>query len=595
VEINQGNPLKRLFNYMIDYKGKIYRASSFSILNKLFDLAPPVLIGAAVDIVTRPAEQNVFAKLSTDPVTQLYYLAFFTLIIWMLESLFEYLFKIEWRNLAQTTEHKLRMDVYSHIQSLDNEFFEEEQSGKLMAIINDDVNQLERFLDVGANTILQILTSVILISMMFFALSIQVGLISMIPIPIIIYFSVWFQRKLEPKYRNVREQVGILNARLANNLGGISTIKSYAMEEFEINRIEESSEDYREANRKAILLSSAFTPLIRMVIVAGFIGMLIVGGLQVFEGNLIPAAYAVIVFLIQRLLWPLTTLGETFDLYQRSMASTNRALNLLDVKSKINSGDMRLLKEDIKGAIKFDNVDFAYKMRSKILNKFSVDIPQGQTIAFVGATGAGKSTIVKLMLRLYDPLSGKITLDGIDLRDLNLQDLRNSIGLVSQDTFILDGTVRDNIIYGKLNASRIEIKAAADVAEASEFIETLPDGFDTLVGERGQKLSGGQRQRISIARAVIKDPPILIFDEATSSVDNETEAAIQRSLEKLIVGRTTIIIAHRLSTIRKANKIFVLHLGEIIEEGTHEELIKLDGQYANLWRVQTGEAILAKI
>jgi ATP-binding cassette, subfamily B, bacterial len=595
VEINQGNPLKRLFNYMIDYKGKIYRASSFSILNKLFDLAPPVLIGAAVDIVTRPAEQNVFAKLSTDPVTQLYYLAFFTLIIWMFESLFEYLFKIEWRNLAQTTEHKLRMDVYSHIQSLDNEFFEEEQSGKLMAIINDDVNQLERFLDVGANTILQILTSVILISMMFFALSIQVGLISMIPIPIIIYFSVWFQRKLEPKYRNVREQVGILNARLANNLGGISTIKSYAMEEFEINRIEESSEDYREANRKAILLSSAFTPLIRMVIVAGFIGMLIVGGLQVFEGNLIPAAYAVIVFLIQRLLWPLTTLGETFDLYQRSMASTNRALNLLDVKSKINSGDMRLLKEDIKGAIKFDNVDFAYKMRSKILNKFSVDIPQGQTIAFVGATGAGKSTIVKLMLRLYDPLSGKITLDGIDLRDLNLQDLRNSIGLVSQDTFILDGTVRDNIIYGKLNASRIEIKAAADVAEASEFIETLPDGFDTLVGERGQKLSGGQRQRISIARAVIKDPPILIFDEATSSVDNETEAAIQRSLEKLIVGRTTIIIAHRLSTIRKANKIFVLHLGEIIEEGTHEELIKLDGQYTNLWRVQTGEAILAKI
>lgn len=588
------HPLRRLFSYSVDYRRDIYLASTYSILNKLFDLAPPVLIGAAVDLVTRPAAENVFSVFTTDPYSQLYILAGLTLFIWMMESLFEFMFKVKWRYLAQAIEHKLRMDAYNHIQSLDNEFFEDEQSGRLMAVLNDDVNQLERFLDVGANDIIQVTTTVIAISFMFFAFSTTIGSIALIPIPIILYFSVWFQRKLEPRYKDVRERVGVLNGRLANNLGGISTIKSYAAENFESNRIEEASDDYQKANQQAITLSSAFSPLIRMVIVAGFIGMLIAGGILVFNDELLPAEYAVIVFLIQRLLWPLTRLGETFDQYQRAMASTNRALDLLNTESKIVSGPQELAIDSVRGTINFETIDFSYRTRANILQNFNVSIESGQTIAFVGATGAGKSTIVKLLLRFYDPQKGRITIDGTDIRELNLQDLRKAIGLVSQDTFILDGSVRENIVYGNQEASMGEIVAAAEIAEVHEFVRGLPEGYDTLVGERGQKLSGGQRQRLSIARAVLKNPPILIFDEATSSVDNETEAAIQRSLEKMIVGRTTIIIAHRLSTIRNADKIFVLQRGEIIEEGTHEELVDQNGQYATLWRVQTGERILVE-
>ncbi len=569
-------------------------ASTFSILNKLFDLAPPVLIGAAVDIVVR-REESVFGKFGIkDLTTQLVILALITFVIWFSESLFEYLFKLKWRNLAQNVEHKLRMDVYRHIQNLEMEFFEDEQSGRLMAILNDDVNQLERFLDIGANDLLQVGTTIIVILMAFLALSPVVGLIAIVPMPFIIIGSIKFQRLLEPRYADVREKVGVLNGRLANNLTGISTIKSYTAEEYEASRIEESSKEYMQANHSAILLSSAFSPLIRMVIVAGFIGMLIVGGSLTLNGSLEIAAYSVIVFLIQRLLWPLTRLGETFDQYQRAMASTTRALNLLDKSPKIVSGTKRISPESVEGRIDFENVSFSYKSRPDVLTKFSVSINSGDTVAFVGATGAGKSTIVKLLLRFYDPQEGSVKLDGIDLKELNLTDLRRSIALVSQDTFILDGTVKDNILYGNHDASDEEIVNAAKIAEVHDFITTLPQKYDTLVGERGQKLSGGQRQRLSIARAILKNPPIMVFDEATSSVDNETEAAIQRSLERVTQDHTTIIIAHRLSTIRNADQIFVLDKGKIVERGKHEELLANDGIYSTLWRVQTGERLISE-
>ena len=585
------SPLSRLIQYTRPFRRKIWLATTYSILNKLFDLAPPVLIGAAVDIVVR-RESSIFGAIGIDNLrTQLYALSIITFIIWALESLFEYLYKIYWRNLAQSVQHRLRLDAYNHIQDLELEYFEDRHTGGLMAVLNDDVNQLERFLDIGANDVIQVITTVIAISAAFFLLSPQVGAFAMVPIPIILVFSVKFQKKLEPRYAVMREKVGILNGLLSNNLSGIAAIKSYTNEEYESSRITDSSIGYQEANRHAIALSSAFSPLIRIVIVVSFISMLIVGGIQTLEGNLEVAAYSVIVFLIQRLLWPLTRLGETFDQYQRAMASTTRALDLLDTPKKIISGEKRLKTNNIEGKINLDNVYFGYKGRPLILNGFSVQINAGQTIAFVGTTGAGKSTLIKLLLRFYDTQKGAILLDGIDIKELNLQDLRAGIGLVSQDTFLIDGTVRENIAYGKPETALNEIIEAAKIAEVHEFVNSLPDGYDTLVGERGQKLSGGQRQRVSIARAVLKDPPILIFDEATSSVDNETEAAIQRSLEKITEGRTTIIIAHRLSTIRNVDQIYVLENGKIIEQGFHEELIALEGgQYAALWKVQTGEA-----
>lgn len=587
------SPLKRLFEYSKLYSMKIYTATLFSVLNKLFDLAPPILIGAAVDIVVR-RENSIFSNFGiSNLIDQLIFLAILTLIIWLSESLFEYLYKIQWRNLAQIIEHKLRMDAYDHIQRLDMEWFEDQKSGGLMSILNDDVNQLERFLDNSANALIQVTVTVIFITLSFFGANLIIGGISLIPIPIIIYFSFKFQKSLEPRYKEVRNTVGLLNSHLSNNLSGITTIKSYTNEKFESERVSKSSMDYQLANSDAIKFSSAFSPLIRIIIVTGFIGMLIVGGIFTINGEMEIAVYSVVIFLIQRLLWPLTSLGETFDQYQRAMASTTRILNLLDTQPLILDGEVNL-EEEVKGEIIFDDVNFDYPSRNNILRKLSFKIEGGKTIAFVGSTGAGKSTIIKLLLRLYDPQSGTISLDGHNIKDLKLNELRSSIGIVPQETFILDGTIRENILYGNHKATEIDILEASKIAELDQFILSLDDKYETLVGERGQKLSGGQKQRLSIARAVLKNPPVLILDEATSSVDNETEAAIQRSLEKIIKGRSTILIAHRLSTIVNADKIYVLESGKINGEGTHSELLVNNETYAKLWNVQTGQKMELK-
>lgn len=583
----QQHPLVRLWLYARPHRRQMIIATLFSILNKVFDLAPPLLIGMAVDIVVKREDSWIAALGFEDVSTQLWILAGLTVIIWALESLFDYLLSVVWRNLAQTIQHDIRVDAYSHIQELELAYFEDQSTGGLMSILNDDVNQLERFLNVGANDIIQVITTVLVIGGMFFYFAPSVAWIGMLPMPIIVWGSLRFQKRLAPRYAAVREQAGLLNGFLANNLSGVATIKSFTAEEYEVERIRHESDRYRQNNRRAIRLSSAFIPMIRMVIVMGFIALMVGGGELVMQGRLEVGAYSVMVYFIQRLLWPLTRLGETFDLYQRAMASIHRVLNLLHTQPEIVDGEKSL--EQVDGEIVFENVTFAYKERDSVLQGLSLRMPAGETSAIVGATGAGKSTIVKLLLRFYEVQQGRILLDGHDLRDLKLKDLRSKIGFVSQDVFLFHGTVKENIIYGTFDASMEQIIAAAKIAEAHDFIMSLPQGYDTIIGERGQKLSGGQRQRISIARAVLKNPPILILDEATSSVDNETEAAIQRSMEKIAVGRTMIVIAHRLSTIRNADHIFVLENGVLREHGKHEDLLQSDGIYHMLWKVQTGE------
>ncbi|PRP92961.1 putative multidrug export ATP-binding/permease protein [Enhygromyxa salina] len=589
-------PLARLLRYARPHRRAIRAATLYSVLNKVFDLAPPVLIGAAVDIVVS-REDSFIALLGYAEVgAQLWILAGLTLAAWAIESLFQYAYALKWRRLAQTIEHELRMDLYRHVQGLELAYFEDRSTGGLMAVLNDDVNQLERFLDDGANTAIQLVTTIVVVGGLFLAVVPSVAWMTMLPMPVVIAGSVWIQRRLEPRYAEVRERVGQLNGHLVNNLGGIATIKSFTAEDYEVGQIELRSRAYEAANRSAIRLSSAFVPGIRMVIVIGFAAILVYGGKLALAGELNLGVYSVLVFMTQRLLWPLTGLGTLLDQYQRAMASTTRALDLLDTEAKIVSGEVALAVEDVRGEVSFEDVEFHYGRTSEdaapvpILRGLSVRIEAGQTVAFVGATGAGKSTLIKLLLRFYDVVAGRVCLDGVDVRELELPSLRRAVGLVSQDVFLFHGTVRDNIAYGSFDASLDEIVEAAKAAEAHEFIMALPEGYDTVVGERGQKLSGGQRQRVSIARAVLGDPPVLILDEATSSVDNETEAAIQRSLERITKGRTTIVIAHRLSTVRSADRTFVLERGRIVEQGTHVELVATGGLYAALWRVQTGEA-----
>jgi ATP-binding cassette subfamily B protein len=550
-----------------------------------------MLIGAAVDIVVRQ-EGSVLASFGFEtPRSQIVALAVITFIIWALESLFEYLHGVAWRNLAQTIQHELRIDAYAQLQELELKYFEDRATGDLMAVLNDDVNQLERFLDRGANEILQVLTTVVLIGAIFFYLAPGIAWLAFMPIPFILWGSFRFQRLLEPRYANVRERAAAVNAELSNRLGGISTIKAFTAEDDSVRRIEKESEQYRRANRAAIRLSSAFSPLIRVVILVGFTATLVWGGFRALEGGLEVGAYSVMVFLTQRLLWPLTRLGETFDLYQRAMASTNRVLDVVDARPRLQDGERPLPRTSVQGDLRFDGVTFSYEAGHPVLNDIDVAAGAGRTTAFVGATGSGKTTLVKLLLRFYDVDSGRITVDGHDLRDLKARDLRRAIGLVSQDVFLFHGSVRDNIAYGRPEATDNEIRAAAEIAEAHEFITRLPEGYRTIVGERGQKLSGGQRQRVSIARAVLVDPPILVLDEATSAVDNETEAAIQRSLERISLDRTTVVIAHRLSTIRHADRIYVLEDGRVAEVGTHDELLESSRIYRALWDVQTGEAV----
>jgi ATP-binding cassette subfamily B protein len=431
---------------------------------------------------------------------------------------------------------------------------------------------------------------VIVIGGVFFLFTPNIAWMAMLPIPFILIGAVGFQSFLTPRYALVREKVSLLNSRLANNLSGIMTIKSFTTEAYELDRLKQESEAYRYSNQLAIALSSAFVPIIRIVILTGFTAILYFGGLEVVSGKLAVGSYSMLVFLTQRLLWPLTDLGKTLDLYQRAMASTRRVMKLLATPIAIPSGHLSLVSSQIRGDLELQGVTFAYQDYQPVLQNLSLTIPAGKTTAIVGSTGSGKSTLVKLLLRFYEIQAGTIYLDGTDIREIQLGDLRRSMGLVSQDVFLFHGTVRDNIAYGKADATVDEIVTAAETAEAHRFILNLPYGYDTIVGERGQKLSGGQRQRLAIARAVLKNPPILILDEATSAVDNETEAAIVRSLDRITQNRTTIAIAHRLSTIRHADWIYVLEKGQIIEQGLHEDLLCKQGVYAGLWQVQTGES-----
>ena len=593
------HPLSKLLRYASAYRRDFKLAALYSVLNKFFDILPEVLIGAAVDVVVKGEEsflaRHVLGSIGiTNTWEQLLALGLFNVLVWGGESLFQYLYEVKWRQLAQNLQHDMRLDTYRHVQRLDMAYFETQRTGNLMAILNDDINQMERFLNGGANQIIQVLCSSVMISAVFFALQPGIAVIALLPVPLILFGAFWFQRLLAPRYTQVREAAGDVGARLNNNLLGLATIKAFATEGFEAEHIEEASNRYRATNAAAIRVSAAITPVIRMAILAGFTTTLLYGGWLTLHGELAVGAYSVLVFLTQRLLWPMTRLAEVADMYQRSMSSIERAMGLLATPIHIAYEGQHFAKDHMQGEIRMENIGFSYASAGEAptLSAINLTIAAGQTTAFVGSTGSGKSTLIKLLLRFYAPQQGRILLDGQPIDALNLQDLRRAIGYVAQDAFLSDASVADNIAYGEQDPSRISdaaIAEAARAAEATEFIEKLPLGFATRLGERGQKLSGGQRQRLALARAIFKNPKVLILDEATSAVDNETEAAIQRSLAVVSQGRTTIVIAHRLSTVRQAHCIHLMEAGRIVESGTHDELLAAQGGYAALWRLQTGE------
>jgi ATP-binding cassette subfamily B protein len=581
------HPLKRLQRFAEPYRTAIRRGVLYSVLNKAFDVLPEILIGVAVDVVVNQRDSFLARLGIADPMQQLWLLVGLTVVVWVCESLFEYLHRLVWRNLAQNLQHDLRLDAYAHIQRLPPDFIQEERSGRLMAAMNEDVNQIERFLNTGANDLIQVMVSSLLVGAVFFTLTASTAVLALLPIPLILFCTFWFQKRLYPRYAAAREAAAGVSNRLANNLHGMSTIQAYTAEDFEREHLRAASDGFREHNRDAIRYSAAITPVIRMAILAGFVMTLLYGGSLVLKGELGVGSYSALVYLTQRLLWPMTRLADMTDLYQRAMASVDRVMDLLEITPAAD-GDLAPAVP-VSGSLEFDKVAFAYGA-TPVLRGVSLSVPSGATIALVGGTGSGKSTLIKLALGFIAADFGEIRFDGVPLPRLLKSRLRAVIGYVAQEPFLTDGTVADNIAYGQ-NADALRVREAARAAEAHAFIESLPEGYDSPVGERGSLLSGGQRQRIALARALYKNPALLILDEATSAVDNETEAAIQRSLARLNHSRSCLIVAHRLSTVRFADCIHVLDGGRIVESGTHDELLKQNAAYAALWKLQTGETV----
>lgn len=579
--------LKRLQRFAEPYRAAIRRGVLYSVLNKAFDVLPEILIGVAVDVVVNQRDSFLARLGIADPMQQLWLLVGLTVVVWVCESLFEYLHRLVWRNLAQNLQHDLRLDAYTHIQRLPPDFIEEERSGRLMAAMNEDVNQIERFLNTGSNDLIQVMVSSLLVGAVFFTLTASTAVLALLPIPLILFGTFWFQKRLYPRYAAAREAAAGVSNRLANNLHGMSTIQAYTAEDFEREHLRMASDGFREHNCEAIRYSAAITPVIRMAILAGFVMTLLYGGSLVLKGELGVGSYSALVYLTQRLLWPMTRLADMTDLYQRAMASVDRVMDLLEITPPADGDSAPAVP--VSGSLEFDMVAFAYGA-TPVLRGVSLSVPAGATIALVGGTGSGKSTLIKLALGFIAADSGEIRFDGVPLSRLSKSRLRAVIGYVAQEPFLTDGTVADNIAYGQ-SADPVRVREAAQAAEAHAFIASLPEGYNSPVGERGSLLSGGQRQRIALARALYKNPALLILDEATSAVDNETEAAIQRSLARLNHSRSCLIVAHRLSTVRFADCIHVLDGGLIVESGTHDQLLKQNAAYAALWKLQTGETV----
>jgi ATP-binding cassette subfamily B protein/subfamily B ATP-binding cassette protein MsbA len=482
----------------------------------------------------------------------------------------------------------VRKYIYEHLQRLSLRFYEDKQVGQLMSNVVNDTDLFEQLISHAIPDVVVNVITFVAVTLVLVGLNWKLTLLSTIPIPFVLLSLRIYAKYVRPAFRRRQKELGDLNAMLNDNLSGIREIKAFTREQTEAGRIHQRIDSYRRSNLDALRLMATFQPFVEFTSSLGTLIVIYFGGRLALQGVL-PIADLVAFFLYLEMFYtPVRNLSSAWEAVQSSLAGADRVSDLIAESEEphTNPGAV-VIHERVQGEIRFKDVSFAYVPGTPVLENIDLDIPARRVVALVGPTGVGKSTLVSLIPRFYDVNSGAIELDGRDIREYNLDSLRQQISIVLQDVFLFYGTVRENILFGRPGALESEMVAAAVTANAHEFIMGLPEGYDTLIGERGIKLSGGQKQRLSVARAVLKDAPILILDEATSSVDTETEMLIQEALERLMKGRTTIIIAHRLSTIRNADKIVVLEDSAIREMGTHAELIQLEnGLYSRLYNVQ---------
>ncbi|NBX78248.1 ABC transporter ATP-binding protein, partial [bacterium] len=553
---------------------------AYSALNKVFDLLPEFGLTFAIDSILHPKTSILATWFGVqDPYYQLYCIGGGVIVCWIIQEVFEYLYIVRWYESAQYIMHEIRIQLYAAIQKQDSAFFRTYSSAYLLSLLQDDLEKFEDFVRTGLNEIIQCAVNALIIGIFFYWVS-PVFFVCMIALLPVVFLTVrYYQKRLTAMSMRIRGLLINLVNYISYKLHGIATIKSYTTQQYELNQVLKESVVYKNAQNEYGQLYGVYVPTIHLLLLLGYSIALFLGGMYTLQGVISVSVFPVILSLTQKFLWPFTRFVAALELYEKSEASAHRILEILQSKSEIHDGSL-VLPETIQGSIECKNITFSYDEKSVIFKDLSLSIPSKTTVAFVGTTGSGKSTIVSLLLRFYDPVRGSVTIDGYDIKDLTLQNVRSHIALVSQDVYMVQGTIAENIAYGTFNATREQIEQAAQMAQAHDFIMRLPQGYDTQVEEYGKNLSGGQRQRISIARALLKKSEILIFDEATSAVDNETESAIQESLLALQGKHTIIIIAHRLLTVRDADMIYVLDKGTIVESGTHAQLLEKQGMYA---------------
>jgi len=572
-----------------------------SIVARFLELVPALILATAIDSLFVGDQQFTLPLVPASVIPpseegQFWFAVGLTGAVYLGVAVLNWINSWAWNRFAQHLQHEVRVDTYDVVQRQDMSFFDDKQTGEIMSILNNDVNQLESFFTNDLNTGIRISVLVLGVAAFTLYLNWQLALVGMVSIPILALASYVFVQAIGPKYGRVRGSVGGLNSRLENNIGGIEVVKTYGRERFERDRVEEASEEYLDANWDAITTRIKFFPSLRVITGFGYVLTFLVGGYWLlfgpplfFSGGLTLGTLTAILLYSRRYLWPMRQFGNVINNYKYAFAAAERIVGLMDYYDFAEDDDDKIDLDGVEGRVEYEDVSFRYLGADEnSIDEASFTAEAGDFVGLVGPTGAGKTTLLKLLLRLYEPQEGTITLDGHDVEDVSLSSLRDHIGYVSQEPYLFHGSVAENVAYG-LDADDEEIIDALSMAGAMEFVTDLPEGIDTTVGERGVKLSGGQRQRVAIARAILEDPDILVLDEATSHVDNETEVLIQQSLEALTAERTTFAIAHRLSTVRDADQILVMDDGRIVEQGSHDELLPQDGLYANLWSVQVGE------
>jgi ATP-binding cassette subfamily B protein len=605
-----GHPMVGLFGYAAPYWKRLSVGVVASLLTRFARLVPPLIVAAAIDLIVRSSGgSGLLVQLGLLPggtvtgasrLAVLERLVTIAALAYLVRSVTRFVSRYLLQSTAQKIQRDLRNDAYDHMQHLSMEFFTTHQTGGMLSILNSDINRLERFLNTEIRQIIRVVAVVGGIGIILYLQSPRLALIALAPVPVIGVASAGFLRWVEPRYRAIRETVARLNTRLENNLGGATVIKSFNRYDFERERVAAQSERYHDEQVSAIKIRRAFFSGLRVLTGVVFVAVLYVGGRGVITdapGAISVGAFAGVFLYIRRLYSPMRRIGKTANKYQLAKSSAERIFGVLSHDPAITSPENGVVPEEVDGRVTFNDVTFSYDDGGPVVNGLSLAVEPGETVGLAGPTGAGKSTLLKLIPRFYDVDGGAVSIDGTDVREYDLRALRESVGIVEQNPYLFSGTVRENIAYGKDEAldraldedtTGDRVREAALAAEAHEFITDLPDGYETQIGERGVKLSGGQRQRLAIARALLNDPEIIILDEATSDVDTETEERIQESLARLTADRTAFVIAHRLSTIQDADRIVVVEDGTITERGTHEDLLAVDGAYAELWKSQSG-------